>query len=93
MSDETDEGSPAAGPPPGFRAGVRVVVRSRVPGETGPSGGPALTDVVGVVESVDADEVVLRRRDGSVRTVRWALVVAAKVVPDLPAGRPDQLED
>ena len=31
--------------------GLRVVVRRRLPGETGPSGGPRMTDVLGVMES------------------------------------------
>ncbi len=34
--------------------GQRVVVRRVLPGETGPSGGPALTDVLGVCESWSA---------------------------------------
>jgi N-acetylglutamate synthase len=83
IDDRIGDASEGRRPPVGFRVGVRVVVRSLVPGETGPSGGPAMTDVVGVIESVDSEEVTVRRRDGSVRTVPWSLVVAAKVVPPL----------
>src|SRR6478736_770284 len=69
--------------------GVRVVVRSLVRGERGPSGGPAMTDAVGVVESSDASHLVVRRRDGSTRTIATADVVAIKPAP-APSQRPDR---
>lgn len=52
-----------------LQAGERVVVRSVVPGERGPSGGPAMTDVVGyveAVETVDAGWLEVRRADDTV---------------------------
>lgn len=64
--------------------GSRVVVRSRVPGETGPSGGPAYTDVVGRLLAYDGTRLRLQRRDGSEASVVAADVVAAKRVPDGP---------
>ncbi len=67
--------------------GRRVVIRSRVPGETGPSGGPAMTDAVGVVERADERELVVRRRDGSTRRVARADVVVIKEVPPPPPAR------
>lgn len=66
--------------------GRRVVVRSRVPGR-GASGGPALTDVVGVLELLDDSKIVVRRRDGSVMSVTKDTVVRAHRVPDTPPGR------
>ena len=41
--------------------GRRVVVRRAVPGERGPSGGPALTDVLGVLEAVTDETLRVRR--------------------------------
>jgi hypothetical protein len=70
------------------RVGQRVVVRSRVPGETGPSGGPAMTDAVGVVELADEREVVVRRRDGSLRRIARADIVVIKALPPPPAPPP-----
>lgn len=67
--------------------GVRVVVRSVLPGETGPSGGPAYTDVVGVVESVDDEELAVRHRDGTLRPVRRAHIVIVKRLPPPPPRR------
>lgn len=65
--------------------GARVVVRSRLAGR-GPSGGPQLTDVVGVLERADAESLTVRRRDGSMSRVLVADVVAAKRIPPV-AGR------
>lgn len=66
--------------------GRRVVVRSRLPGR-GPSGGPTMTDVVGVLELLDDSRIVVRRRDRSVVTVTKDTVVSAQRVPDTPPGR------
>lgn len=57
--------------------GSRVVVRSRLGGR-GPGGGPAVTDVVGLLEQVDDEAITVRRRDGVVMRVPVADVVAAK---------------
>ena len=63
--------------------GKRVVVRFVVPGR-GPSGGPAMTDVVGRLVEVDEDTASVERRDGSLARVPLTDVVTWKVVPDRP---------
>lgn len=67
--------------------GRRVVVRSLVPGERGPSGGPAMTDVIGVLESADEIEVTVRRSDGTSRRVARADLLVVKAVPPPPQPR------
>lgn len=67
--------------------GQRVVVRSLVPGERGPSGGPAMTDVVGVLEAVDDLEIVVRRSDGTTSRVRRSDILVVKPVPPAPPRR------
>ena len=67
--------------------GQRVVVRSLVAGERGPSGGPAMTDVVGILELADEWELVVRRRDGTTQRVARADIIAMKRVPPPPAAR------
>ncbi len=63
--------------------GRRMVVR-HVVGGRGPSGGPAMTDVVGRLVELTDDEARIERRDGSVARVPLADVVTWKVVPDRP---------
>lgn len=70
----------------GSTVGQRVVVRYTV-GGTGPSGGPAMTDVVGRVLSVDEQGVTVQGRDGRAQVVRLADVVTWKRVPDRPLRR------
>jgi N-acetylglutamate synthase len=65
--------------------GIRVVVRRLVAGETGPSGGPAMTDVLGVMESWDDTSTTLRRDDGTLVTIERASIVAGKPVPPRPS--------
>ncbi|MDQ1106706.1 GNAT family N-acetyltransferase [Nocardioides zeae] len=60
--------------------GTRIVVRRLVPGETGPTGGPAFTDLLGVAEGWWPD-LVVRRADGTAVTVPHALIVSGKPVP------------
>jgi hypothetical protein len=67
--------------------GHRVVVRSLVRGELGPSGGPAMTDVVGVLVAADDQQIVVRRRDGTISHVDRADIVALKAVPPPPPRR------
>ena len=67
--------------------GRRVVVRRRLPGERGPSGGPALTDVIGVLERYDDDHLLVRRKDDTTVRIAQEHVVAAKTVPPPPAPR------
>lgn len=61
--------------------GQRVVVRHVVPGETGPSGGPALTDVLGTCTAWGEGVVRLTRHDGSSVEVAVADIVSGKPVP------------
>jgi N-acetylglutamate synthase len=76
--------------------GQRVVVRRLVPGETGPSGGPAMTDVLGVLETFDDDSIGVRREDGELVTIARGLLVTGKPVPPRASTRlrisPEQLE-
>ena len=65
--------------------GQRVVVRRVVAGETGPSGGPALTDVLGTCESWTGTALTVRREDGELVEVALADVVAGKPVPPRPS--------
>ena len=67
--------------------GRRMVVR-HVVGGRGPSGGPAMTDVVGRLVELTDDEARIERRDGSVARVPLADVVTWKVVPDRPTRTP-----
>lgn len=62
--------------------GVRVVVRRLVPGETGPSGAPAMTDLLGVCEGYGDGLVVLRPdAGGDPVSIPLAQVVTGKPVP------------
>jgi len=71
--------------------GQRVVVRRVVRGETGPSGGPALTDLLGTCLSWDADSCVVEpdSHEGDRTPVRIALadIVSGKPVPPRPSVR------
>lgn len=69
------------------QVGQRVVVRRVLRGRTGPSGGPAMTDVLGVMESWGDGVTALRREDGSVVTIETADIVAGKPVPPRPSVR------
>jgi hypothetical protein len=61
--------------------GRRVVIRSLVRGEKGPSGGPLMTDVVGYLREYGGGVAVVERRDGSLTRVAIADIVAAKPLP------------
>ncbi len=61
--------------------GTRVVVRRRLAGQVGPSGGPALADVLGVLEGFDDAEVAVRREDGTLVRFRRDELVTGKPVP------------
>lgn len=67
--------------------GQRVVVRRLVRGETGPSGGPALTDVLGVCEAWSGGTVVVRRADGEAVEIATDDIVSGKPVPPRPSHR------
>lgn len=82
-------GSPGSAPPPGalgpFVVGRRVVVRRLVRGETGPTGGPAMTDVLGICESWADGVVVVRRENGTLVEIASADIVSGKPVPPRPS--------
>jgi hypothetical protein len=63
--------------------GRRVTVRSRIPARPGE---PSLTDAVGILRSWRDGQLLVERRDGSLTRIAEADVVAAKVLPDAPAG-------
>ena len=67
--------------------GQRVVVRAVVPGETGASGGPALTDTLGQLERWDAETLSVRKADGTLVRIALADVVAGKRVPPRASRR------
>lgn len=67
--------------------GQRVVVRRVLPGETGPTGGPAMTDVLGICESWGDGLAVVRREDDSVVEIAIADIVSGKPVPPRPSAR------
>lgn len=86
----TEPDRPALG---GHVVGQRVVVRRLLRGETGPSGGPAMTDVLGVCEAWPDDgegDVVVRRERGDRVRIPVRDVVAGKPVPPRPS-RHDRL--
>ncbi len=61
--------------------GQRVVVRRVVRGETGPSGGPALTDVLGTLLSWDSATCVVAPESGAPVTIALSDIVTGKPVP------------
>ena len=61
--------------------GQRVVVRRLLPGETGPTGGPAFTDTLGECVAWGPDTCTVRTAEGTVVTIRLADVVSGKPVP------------
>lgn len=65
--------------------GVRVVVRRFVCGETGPTGGPAFTDLLGVCESWGESSLTIRAEDGTLTEIPLADVVSGKPVPPRPS--------
>ncbi|HET6165590.1 MAG TPA: GNAT family N-acetyltransferase [Marmoricola sp.] len=67
--------------------GQRVVVRRILRGETGPTGGPAMTDVLGTCESWADGRVVVRREDGTTVEIRTDDIVSGKPVPPRPSVR------
>ncbi|MGI8614360.1 MAG: hypothetical protein ACR2KL_10535 [Nocardioidaceae bacterium] len=69
------------------QVGHRVVVRFLVRGERGPTGGPAMTDVLGVLRSYGSGGVTVERRDGTSVSVPLKDIVAAKPVLERPAPR------
>ena len=65
-----------------------MVVRRVLPGETGPSGGPAMTDVLGVCTAwADGFCVVAPSSGAPPVTIRIADIVSGKPVPPRPSPR------
>jgi GNAT superfamily N-acetyltransferase len=67
--------------------GTRIVVRRILRGETGPSGGPALTDLLGVCLSWGDGVCVVQPETGDPVTIATADIVSGKPVPPRPAPR------
>jgi GNAT superfamily N-acetyltransferase len=67
--------------------GQRVVVRRLLPGETGPSGGPAMADVLGTCLRWSDGECVVQPETGPAVTIPLSLIVSGKPVPPRPAPR------
>lgn len=67
--------------------GVRIVVRRVVHGEQGPSGGPALTDLLGECVSWGDGGCVVRPEQGPDVTIALADIVSGKPVPPRPSVR------
>ncbi len=67
--------------------GRRVVVRRLLRGRTGPSGGPAMTDLLGVMETWDGEHTTVRDSAGSLTEIPVADIVSGKPVPPRPSPR------
>ncbi|MDN5894388.1 MAG: hypothetical protein L0H93_10220, partial [Nocardioides sp.] len=67
--------------------GKRVVVRRVLRGEVGPTGGPAMTDVLGVCTSWGEGECVVAPESGPAVTITIADIVSGKPVPPRPSVR------
>lgn len=81
--------SPAP-PPPGLGphcVGLRVVVRRLLRGERGPTGGPAFTDLLGVMEEWTDTGTTVRAADGTLTEIALADIVSGKPVPPRPSVR------
>lgn len=67
--------------------GQRVVVRRVLPGETGPSGGPAMTDLLGVCTDWADGWCTVQPETGPAVRIRLADIVSGKPVPPRPSAR------
>lgn len=67
--------------------GQRIVVRRLLRGETGPSGGPAMTDLLGVCTAWGDGRCVVAPEEGSPVTIPLADIVSGKPVPPRPSVR------
>ena len=67
--------------------GSRVVVRRILPGETGPSGGPAMTDVLGICTAWGDGRCVIAPESGDPVEIRLSDIVSGKPVPPRPSVR------
>lgn len=81
---------PSTPPPPGLGphcVGLRVVVRRLVRGESGPTGGPAMTDLLGTMLSWTSVDTVVESESGERITIALADIVSGKPVPPRPSAR------
>jgi ribosomal protein S18 acetylase RimI-like enzyme len=67
--------------------GQRVVVRRLVPGESGPTGGPAMTDLLGTMLAWSATDTVVEAESGERVRIALADIVSGKPVPPRPSVR------
>jgi len=67
--------------------GQRVVIRRVLRGQTGPSGGPAMTDVLGVCTAWGDGRAVVRTKGGVDVELVIADIVSGKPVPPRPSVR------
>lgn len=67
--------------------GQRIVVRRVLPGQTGPTGGPAMTDTLGECLSWGRGLCEVRTAEGTVVTIHLADIVSGKPVPPRPSVR------
>ena len=67
--------------------GKRIVIRRLVLGETGPTGGPAFTDILGTCTSWADGTAVIERESGERVSVPVAEIVSGKPVPPRPNVR------
>lgn len=67
--------------------GKRIVVRRVLPGETGPSGGPLMTDVLGICTSWGDGECVVQPESGEPVRIVLTDIVSGKPVPPRPSVR------
>lgn len=67
--------------------GQRVVVRYLLEGQRGPSGGPAVTDVLGECLAWGEGQLIVRRADQTTVQIPLSLVVSGKPVPPRPSVR------
>ncbi|CAN5148633.1 hypothetical protein BH09ACT11_BH09ACT11_03430 [soil metagenome] len=63
-----------------------MVIRRLVPGETGPTGGPAFTDVLGIC--LKWGETVEVETTRGLVSIDRSLIVSGKPVPPRPVRRP-----
>lgn len=67
--------------------GQRVVVRRLLPGQTGPSGGPAFADTLGIMESWADGITGVRTAAGDLARIRVIDIVSGKPIPPRPSVR------
>ncbi|KAA1425712.1 GNAT family N-acetyltransferase [Nocardioides antri] len=82
--DPRDAGRHLLGP---HVVGRRVVIRRLLRGETGPSGGPAMTDLLGVCVAWGDGVCVVQPEDGPPVEIAISDIVSGKPVPPRPSVR------